>query len=172
MTRLAKFLARNHASESGLARLAATGATTAEEAWERADDLDLIWAVTRPGVMSAKQRRYFLTEAVLSPIESLLIDERSKNVLQKLRANEPITVADRAASWMAIDAADETAWTWFAAYATAETAASVAASDMAYAAYSAYSATAWAMKAKQTDQAGWLRKNFVFSDMNLNGKGR
>ena len=73
---------------------------------------------------------------------------------------------------MAIDAADETAWTWFAAYATAETAASVAASDMAYAAYSAYSATAWAMKAKQTDQAGWLRKNFVFSDMNLNGKGR
>ena len=55
--KLTEFLTRNDACIEVLARLAATGAATPEEAFERADDRDLVWAVTRPGVMSADQRR-------------------------------------------------------------------------------------------------------------------
>ena len=99
---LKNFLTRHHACSDVLDRLATTGAKTLEEAWARADARDLIWAVTRPGVMSPEQRRKFLAEAVLAPIEHLLIDERSKNILQKLRTNEQIMQEDK-------DAAQESA---------------------------------------------------------------
>ena len=99
---LKNFLTRIYAGPEVLDRLATTGAKTLEEAWARADARDLIWAVTRPGVMSPEQRRKFLAEAVLAPIEHLLIDERSKNILQKLRTNEQIMQEDK-------DAAQESA---------------------------------------------------------------
>ena len=95
MNKLKEFLTRNHACSEVLDRLAATGAKTLEEAWARADARDLVWAVTRPGVMSEEQRRRFLAEAILAPVEDQLTDERSKNILQKLRTNERITDADR-----------------------------------------------------------------------------
>ena len=76
--KLTSFLTRHNACIDVLARLAATGAATPEETFERADDRDLVWAVTRPGVMSADQRRRFLSEAVLAPIEHLLTDELSE----------------------------------------------------------------------------------------------
>ena len=99
---LKNFLTRIYAGPEVLDRLATTGAKTLEEAWARADARDLIWAVTRPGVMSPEQRRKFLAEAVLAPIEHLLTDERSKNILQKLRTNEQIMQEDK-------DAAQESA---------------------------------------------------------------
>ena len=95
---LKNFLTRIYAGPEVLDRLATTGAKTLEEAWARADARDLIWAVTRPGVMSPEQRRKFLAEAVLAPIEHLLTDERSKNILQKLRTNEQIMQEDKYAA--------------------------------------------------------------------------
>ena len=138
--KLTSFLTRNHASREVLSRLAATGAATPEETWARANARDLVWAVTRPGVMSDDQRRRFLSEAVLAPIEHLLTDERSKNILQKLRTNEPITAADR---WAASQAAE--------AAAKAEDA------DASWA--------SWA--AAREAQARWLRNNFVLTDLNI-----
>ena len=148
---LKEFLTRNDACIEVLARLAATGAATPEEAFERADDRDLVWAVTRPGVMSADQRRRFLSEAVLAPIEHLLTDARSLNILQKLRANEQITDADR---WAASQAAAERASDAAAYAAAAEASAAEYAADAADAARAA--------------QARWIRKNFALSDLHIN----
>ena len=179
--KLTSFLTRHHACIEVLARLAATGAATPEEAFERADDRDLVWAVTRQGVMSDDQRRRFLSEAVLAPIEHLLTDERSKNILQKLRTNEPITAADRwaasqaaaaaadayaswAASWAAADAAS-----WAAADAASWAAASWAAASQAAAAVAEDADASWASWAAAREaQARWLRNNFVLTDLNIN----
>ena len=165
--KLTEFLTRNDACIEVLARLAATGAATPEEAFERADDRDLVWAVTRPGVMSADQRRRFLSEAVLAPIEHLLTDERSKNILQKLRTNEPITAADRwaasqaaEAAWAAADAASWAA-SWAAADAASWAAASWAAAEAAADAYASWAAAREA-------QARWIKDNFALTDLNIN----
>lgn len=112
--KLKEFLTRHHACSEVLDRLAATGAKTLEEAWVRADARDLVWAVTRTGVMSEEQRRKFLAEAVLAPVEDLLTDERSLNILRKLRTNEPVTNADRASASAAAEAA-----AWAESYAAA-----------------------------------------------------
>jgi len=177
---LTDFLLRNHACSEGLSRLAATGAATPEEAFERADDRDLVWAVTRPGVMSDDQRRRFLSEAVLAPIEHLLTDERSKNILQKLRTNEPITQEDKAASlaatyaarsasWWAADsqaaAADAALWASYAA--AEERAAAYRAVDAAQAAAAAAAAQADAAASREA-QARWIRDNFSLTDLNIN----
>ena len=135
--KLTSFLTRNHASREVLSRLAATGAKTPEEAWARANARDLVWAVTRPGVMSDDQRRRFLAGAVLAPIEPLLTDERSKNILRKFCTNEQITQEDKAASW--------------------------AASLAAAAAADAYAVYASAREA----QAKWIRDNFVLNELNI-----
>ena len=178
--KLTEFLTRNDACIEVLARLAATGAATPEEAFERADDRDLVWAVTRPGVMSADQRRRFLSEAVLAPIEHLLTDERSKNILQKLRTNEPITAADRLS---AADAADDALAdasdasyaaaraAWSAAQAAAERASDAAADAASWAAAAEASAAEYAADAAdaaRAAQAKWLRENFALSDLNIN----
>ena len=112
--KLTSFLTRHHACVDGLSRLAATGAATPDEAFERAAAGDLVWAVTRTGVMSEEQRRRFLAEAVLAPIEGLLTDERSLNILRKLRTNEPVTNADRASASASAEAA-----AWAESYAAA-----------------------------------------------------
>ena len=155
---LTSFLTRHRACTEGLSRLAVTGSATPEEAWERADASDLIWAVTRPGVMSKMQRRKFLSEAVLAPIEHLLTDERSKNILQKLRTNEPITAASSRAAAAAAAAADAYA-SWAAAAAAADAASWAAASWAA-------AAASWA--AARGAQAKWIRDNFALSDLNIN----
>ena len=179
--KLTSFLTRNHASREVLSRLAATGAATPEETWARANARDLVWAVTRPGVMSDDQRRRFLSEAVLAPIEHLLTDERSKNILQKLRTNEPITAADRWAASQAAEAAADAYASWAASWAAAD-AASWAAASWAWAAASwaaASQAAAAVAKAEDADayaswaaareaQARWLRNNFVLTDLNIN----
>ena len=180
--KLTYFLTRHHACSEGLSRLAATGAATPEEAWIRADARDLVWAVTRPGVMSSDQRRRFLAEAVLAPIEHLLTDERSKNILQKLRTNECVTQEDKdaaayAAARSAARAADAASWaaayaasaayaaaaaSWAAASQTAEAAAGAAAAEA-----SAEDADAVYASAREA-QARWIRDNFTISDLNIN----
>ena len=157
------FLTRNRACSEGVSRLAATGAATPDEAFERADASDLVWAATRPGVMSSDQRRRFLAEAVLAPVEHLLTDERSKNILQKLRTNEQITDADRLSAAEA--AADADAAARSAAYAA--DAASWAAASRAEAAADA-AAWAQAASAARNAQARWIRDNFTISDLNIN----
>ena len=197
MDKLTSFLTRHNACIEGVSRLDATGAETPEEAFERANARDLVWAVTRPGVMSEEQRRKFLAEAVLAPIEHLLTDERSKNILQKLRTNEPITAADRwaasqaaEAAWAAADAAswaasyaaaDAALWASYAA--AAERAASWAAADAASWAAASWAAASQAAAADAEDdadaswaawaaareaQARWLRDNFVLNELNIN----
>ena len=178
--KLTEFLTRNDACIEVLARLAATGAATPEEAFERADDRDLVWAVTRPGVMSADQRRRFLSEAVLAPIEHLLTDARSLNILQKLRANEQITDADRlsaadAADDALADASDASYAAARAALCAAAQAAAERASDAASWAAASQAAAA-VEKAEDADaadaaraaQAKWIRKNFRLADLRTN----
>ena len=168
--KLKEFLTRNHACSEVLDRLAATGAKTPDEAWERADARDLVWAVTRPGVMSDDQRRRFLAEAVLATIEHLLTDERSKNILRKLRTNEQITQEDKDA---AASAREAVLWA-AAAAAYAADAASWAAADAAWAAAAcaaaeaAYAAAADAAQAAARNaQARWIRDNFALTDLNI-----
>ena len=160
--KLTDFLARNYACREGLDRLAATGATTPEEAFERADARDLIWAVTRPGVMSFDQRRRFLAEAVLAPIEGLLTDERSLNILRKLRTNEQITQEDKDAAYAAYAA--RAAAMAVTALAAAEAAARAARAAMAVAAYAAYAAYDAAREA----QARWIRENLKLESLHTN----
>ena len=186
--KLTSFLTRHHACTEGLSRLAATGAATPEEAWARADARDLVWAVTRPGVMSSDQRRRFLSEAVLAPIEHLLTDERSKIILRRLRTNERVTQEDKDAAQAAAraeaeaadaacsaaDAADAEAASCAAAYAAAYAAcAESCAESWAAAAYAADAeAAAWAAAADadaaRAAQAKWLRDNFALTDLNIN----
>jgi hypothetical protein len=174
--KLTSFLTRHHACIEVLARLAATGAATPEEAFERADDRDLVWAVTRPGVMSADQRRRFLSEAVLAPIEHLLTDARSLNILQKLRANEQITDADRlsaadAADDALADASDASYAAARAAWSAAQASAERASDAAAYAAAAAAVAKAEdadAADAARAAQAKWIRKNFRLADLRTN----
>ena len=172
--KLTSFLTRNHASREVLSRLAATGAATPEETWARANARDLVWAVTRPGVMSDDQRRRFLAEAVLAPIEHLLTDERSKNILQKLRTNEPITAASSRAAAAAAAAADAYA-SWAAAAAAADAASWAAASWAAASQAAAAVAKAedadasWASWAAAREaQARWIKDNFALTDLNIN----
>ena len=174
--KLTEFLTRNDACIEVLARLAATGAATPEEAFERADDRDLVWAVTRPGVMSADQRRRFLSEAVLAPIEHLLTDARSLNILQKLRANEQITDADRlsaadAADDALADASDASYAAARAAWSAAQAAAERASDAAAYAAAAKASAAEYAADAADAAreaQAKWIRENFKLDDLHTN----
>ena len=174
--KLTSFLTRHHACIEGVSRLDATGAATPEEAFERADDRDLVWAVTRPGVMSADQRRRFLSEAVLAPIEHLLTDARSLNILQKLRANEQITDADRlsaadAADDALADASDASYAAARAAWSAAQAAAERASDAAAYAAAAEASAAEYAADAAdaaRAAQARWIRKNFRLADLRTN----
>lgn len=194
---LKNFLTRIYAGPEVLDRLATTGAKTLEEAWARADARDLIWAVTRPGVMSPEQRRKFLAEAVLAPIEHLLTDERSKNIIQKLRTNEQIMqedkdAADAAASadansadawyatrsaYWAAGAAQDSAWSVWAACAAED---SVEASSFYEASLEKKDRYAWdalweaqdkcnrSADAAREAQAKWIRDNFVLNELNIN----
>jgi ribosomal protein L12E/L44/L45/RPP1/RPP2 len=137
---LTEFLHRNGACSGGIARLDSLGAETLEDAWEKAAPADLVWAVTRPGVMSPEQRRQFLV-FVLESIEDKLTDPRSKNILTKLRTKSPITEAAADAAARAADAA-----------------ARAAAAD----------ADAAARAAAREKQAQWIRDNFVLTDLNIN----
>ena len=183
--KLQKFLNTNEVCLGGITRLQDVGAETLEEAWDKASDEDLIWAVTRPGVMNPEQRRLFLV-MVLESIEYKLTDPRSKNILEKLRTNEPITDEDLAAAWDASnfarvvsdfsDAASDAAWaaarTVRAAARTVRAAARDvvkaaramwAASDAVRAAgFDGASAAAWAAQAK------WVRENFKLCDLRTN----
>ena len=194
---LKNFLTRIYAGPEVLDRLATTGAKTLEEAWARADARDLIWAVTRPGVMSPEQRRKFLAEAVLAPIEHLLTDERSKNILQKLRTNEQITQDDKNAADAAASADANSADAWYAtrsaywaAGAAQEFALSVwaaCAAEDSVEASSFYEASlekkdryAWdalweaqdkcnrSADAAREAQAKWIRENIKLSDLHIN----
>ena len=140
--KLQKFLNANKVCLGGITRLRDVGVETLEQAWDKASDEDLIWAVTRPGVMNPEQRRLFLV-MVLSSIEDKLTDPRSLNILTKLRTNEPITDEDRVAAREA-DA-------WAAAWAAREAARATDAE-----------ARAWAAQAK------WVRENFNLCDLHTN----
>jgi len=164
---LQNFLDRNNASSDGIKRLQHLGVETLEQAWNKASDEDMIWAVARPGVMSAEQKRLFLV-MVLSSIEDKLTDPRSLCILTKLRTNKPITKEDRAAA--AADAAAEAA---SAAYAAAAAEAADAADAASWAAASRATAAAEAAaRAEEADatareaQAKWVRENLKLRDLN------
>jgi len=171
---LTEFLHRNGACSGGIARLDSLGAETLEDAWEKASPADLVWAVTRPGVMSPEQRRLFLV-FVLGAIEDKLTDPRSKNILTKLRTNSQITAeeasvaADASASWAAASRAAAEAASAARSAADAAYAAWAAAADAADAAAWAEEAAAWeaAVNAREA-QAKWIRDNFTISDLNIN----
>jgi hypothetical protein len=165
--KLQKFLNTNGACLGGITRLQDVGAETLEEAWDKASDEDLIWAVTRPGIMDVEQRRLFLV-MVLSSIENKLTDPCSKNILTKLRANETITEEDRAS----VDAAREAAWAAAreAAWAAAREAAWDASGAAAWASGNAAGANAWAAarRAAGAAQAKYVRENFNLCDLHTN----
>lgn len=149
-TELTDFLRRNRACGGGILRLENLGAETLADAWDKASPKDLVWGVTRPGVMDAEQRRQFLV-FVLSSIEDKLTDARSKNILDKLRTKSPITDADAADAAYADAAyaayADAAAWAASAAYAAAE------------------SWVAASAAAVREQQARWIRTNFRLADL-------
>jgi len=184
------FLRRNGACPDDIARLETLGIETLADAWDKASPEDIVWAVTRPGVMSAEQRRKFLV-MVLESIEDKLTDPRSKNILDKLRAKEPITAADKDAAWAAaadmraaalavnaatwsVDAA--AAWAAEAAAEASVNAATDTARDAAWADEAAVlavdTATEAAMNATwaaaREKQAYWIRKNFRLADLHIN----
>ena len=103
MNKLTDFLNRNDANSGIVARLNSLGAETLADAWAMAAPEDLVWGVTRPGVISPEQRRLFLM-MVLESIEDKLTDPRSKNILDKLRTNSPITRADAEDAYAAAEA--------------------------------------------------------------------
>ena len=195
---LAEFLHQNHVGSGKIARLDSLGAETMEDAWNLASPADLVWGVTRPGVMSPEQRRKFLV-FVLESIEDKLTDARSKNILDKLRAKSPITEADAAAARAAAEeaaeaAADAASWaSWAAAAAeaadaaraaaraAADAAADAGAADAAAwaaawaawaaadaAAEAAVDATAAADATTRENQARWIRTNFRLEDLQTN----
>ena len=164
--KLQKFLNTNGACLGGITRLQDVGAETLEEAWDKASDEDLIWAVTRPGIMDVEQRRLFLV-MVLSSIENKLTDPCSKNILTKLRANETITEEDRAS----VDAAREAAWAAAREAAwDASGAAAWASGNAAWASGNAAGANAWAAarRAAGAAQAKYVRENFNLCDLHTN----
>ena len=184
---LSNFLLRHNAKDSLWDRLESLGVETLEQAWDKASDEDLIWAVTRPGVMNSEQRRLFLV-MVLSSIEDKLTDPRSLNILTKLRTNEPITdedlvaarAATRVATWAATWATRVATWaaTWAAREAAREAtwAATWAAREAA--ARAATWAATWAAREVASDasdasdsraaQAKWVRENFNLCDLHIN----
>jgi len=179
-SKLENFLRRNCACADDIDRLEALGAETLADAWEKASPADLVWIVTRPGVMDAEQRRQFLV-FVLESIEDKLTDPRSKNILDKLRANSPITKADKkaalaalatdaswAASWAAAEDAAAAARAAYAADADAADAACSAADASDAAADAAAAAADAARKAAREQQAQWIRTNFALSDLHIN----
>ena len=143
---LAEFLHQNRACSGGIARLSFLGAETLEQAWEKAAPADLVWGVTRQGVMSPEQRRLFLV-FVLESIEDKLTDKRSKGILDKLRTKSPITAADKDAAWAAAQASALAAAAQAAARAAAWAADAAAAQASASAAAAQASAAAAARAA-------------------------
>ena len=180
-TELTDFLHRNNSGSDLVARLEALGVETLERAWDKASPGDLVWAVTRPGVMAPEQRRLFLV-FVLESIEDKLTDPRSKNILEKLRTKSPITRADAEAADAAARAAEAAAAADDAAEAYAADAASWAADDARASASWAAEAAAYASWAASADtyaeeeaeeeareqQARWIRTNLKLADLRTN----
>ena len=174
--KLQKFLNANEACLGGITRLQDIGVETLEQAWDKASDDDLIWAITRPSVMNQEQCRLFLI-MVLSSIEDKLTNRRSKNILEKLRTNEVITNEDLAAAWDASnfarvvsdssDAANDAAWAaartmWAAIDSVRAARAMWVASDAVMAAGFDGASDAWAAQAK------WVRENFKLCNLRTN----
>ena len=192
--KLQKFLSYNDASRELFSRLKVAKVFTIEDAWNKASDEDLIWVVTRPGVMNPDQRRLFLI-MILSSIEGQLTDPRSKNILTKLRTNEKITDDDKeAAARAAFDTANAAKKVMWASWAAARAWASWAASSFFVAniswagiisqvasntssswdaldaldASAAIAACDASKTAARAAQAKWVRENFNLCDLHTN----
>jgi len=165
--KLQNFLDRNEACDDVIQRLHAIGVETLEQAWNKSSDEDLIWVVTRDGVMNQEQQRLFLV-MVLSSIEDKLTDPRSLNVLTKLRANIPITENDSAqaakVAWHTLSFKYSTAW---AAYAASRAAcASWATLDSAKSSWDSAKGASWVISCAA--QAKWVRENFNLCNLHTN----
>ena len=176
--KMQKFLNANEACLGGITRLQDIGVETLEQAWDKASDEDLIWAVTRPGVMNPEQRRLFLV-MVLESVEDKLTDPRSLNILTKLRTNEPITDEDKYDAFMAREKADADWSTWEAededeasemAYLCdskidAANSALNAANKKCFCASSDAATVKWRSVNARAAQANWVRENFKLCDL-------
>ena len=157
--KLQKFLNANEACLGGITRLQDIGVETLEQAWDKASDDDLIWAITRPSVMNQEQCRLFLI-MVLESIEDKLTDPRSLNILTKLHTNEIITEEDMAAASAAAWAASNASWT---------AARAAMAAMVAMAAWAARAASdASDASDSRAAQAKWVRENFNLCDLRIN----
>ena len=140
---LTEFLDKHDACLDGRVRAAVFASP--EDAWQNCTPGDLIWAATRPCVLTDKELRLFAVFCARS-VQHLLKDPRSRDA---------IDVAERHADGLATN--DELRAAYDAAYA-AYAAVYAAADTSAYAAYAAYAAVYAAADARE-QQAAWLRQN-------------
>lgn len=98
---LTEFLDRHNACEKGRKRAAAF--PSLEDAWQNCNPVDLIWAATRPGVLTDRELRMFAVFCARS-VQHLMKDPRSIAA---------IDVAERHANGEATD--DELRAAWFGA---------------------------------------------------------
>lgn len=103
---LKAFLEYFEADEDLVYRLSSQGIKTLSQAWDRAEDLDLIWMATRPAAMSIQENRAY-TLFSLNLIIQNLSDPRAKNIIIKLYAAEELTDKDMEESLLAATAANE-----------------------------------------------------------------
>jgi hypothetical protein len=159
---LTEFLDKHDACRDGRVRAAVFASP--EDAWQNCTPGDLIWAATRPCVLTDKELRLFAVFCARS-VQHLLKDPRSRDA---------IDVAERHADGLATNdelrAAYDAAYAAYAAvYATASAAAASAAvyaadacavyaDAAAAAAYAAVYAADSAADARE-QQAAWLRQN-------------
>ena len=147
---LTQFLDKHRACAVGHKR--AKAFASLDDAWQTCSPEDLIWAATRPGVLTDKELRLFAVYCARS-VQHLMRDPRSIAA---------IDVAERYACGLATD--DELRAAWFSA-ACAASAAALSAISAASAAASAADAAAAAARtasdrtAAREQQSAWLRQN-------------
>jgi hypothetical protein len=102
---LTEFLDKHNACEEGRKRV--TAFASLEDTWQNCSHADLLWAATRPGVLTDKELRLFAVFCARS-VQHLMTDPRSRDAIE---------VAERHANGLATD--DELRAAYAAAYVVA-----------------------------------------------------
>jgi hypothetical protein len=152
---LTEFLDKHDACRDGRVRAAVFASP--EDAWQNCTPGDLIWAATRPCVLTDKELRLFAVFCARS-VQHLLKDPRSRDAIDvaERHADGLATNDELRAAYDAAYAADACAVYADAAAAAAAAYAAVYAADAA--AYAAVYAADSAADARE-QQAAWLRQN-------------
>ena len=173
--KLKVWLKAHDACESGIKRLRALHIMNMQDAYNKACPEDLIWAITREGVLTQWQCVQFALFC-MQQIKNELTDERSKAVIPALEgwlngtvSQKKMKKISRAAADAAADVAAADAAADAAAYAAADAAdAAAAAADADDAAYAAAHAAVYAAADDDAkNKAEWIRNNIPFKSLNL-----